>query len=537
MTEQYNVVPWYNSAEWHSVYEQLYSDKSNKGAVLKQLLIWKARSPSLPSGIESTLTLLQVYIQHQNSSSDMTSEQILRLAYSSAIMRFVNHMLDTETAKGSSLYRAANNLGVPDWIIDLRHETAHSNKLPSLQLLSDATVIGLEWLRKNYWEKHKSFLQDYIAGQTDDSAIENRIALFMNFCISLSVCAHPKCNIQNLSAIPNPSMKMSIIKDAKELFGDQIDVSNMETISIKSLINTINHQSGRLFKNKLKNATLYVNKSLLEDDSLFLSVELLKFLDDGSTKKKYKLNRSYVQCFGVLLTYLHANELLLDFILGLIKITQTENINKHKALLGALWVSEILCALKSCRDFRIKINTLKNKEVSNKINELKKLYHHWYPDEETNLILDLKKPIPSELTDISFIKPIISSYNKYLTYFVNDLLNLLDPLLPTIVSEKICKLAKLISSPEKFPIQSMTKIYTENDLKSSGSFIKTSVEINNSSEEELNSHNQSASDFITGVWKIASGKHNWAACPIGQLPFASTARDDLQIHTDVEMET
>lgn len=350
MTEYYHVVPWYNSAEWNSVYQQLYSDSSNKEYVLKQLLIWKARCPSLPSGIESTLTLLQVYVQdHHTSSKDISTDEILRLAYSSAIMRFVNHMLDTETAKESSLYRAAKNLGVPDWIIDLRHDTAHSNNLPSLQLLRDATLIGLNWLKTNYWEKHQPYVQDYISGQKEENVNEeNKITALMSFCTSLSFCAHPKCNITNLSSIPNPSMRDSIINDAKDLLGDKIDMLNLNTVSVKAIINILNEQSKKLLKTN--NTIYYINKALLDEDSLFLSFKLLKFMDKKGFQKQ-KLSGSYVRCFEVLLTYLHTNELLLDFILALIKITQTEQEKTHRALLAAVWLSEILSALKRCRDF------------------------------------------------------------------------------------------------------------------------------------------------------------------------------------------
>lgn len=348
MSEYFNVVPWFNSDEWLKVYDMIYSS-SNKTEAHNLLLVWKARCPSLPSGIESTLTLLEVLLQDEKSD-DTANDQLLRLAYSSAIMRFVNHMLDTETARGTSLYQAARNLGVPDWIIDLRHDTAHSNNLPSIELLREASAIGLEWLQRNYWDKYKECIQDYKSGQKNlvDTPENNKIDALMHFCLSLSFCAHSRCNIKNLSDIPNPSMSESIVSDARDLLGDHIDFSNLKTVSLSSLINMLNSQ----FKKWLKSsdAISCAIKALLGEDSLFLSNDLLNFLSSNDFYYKRKLNPSYVQCFEVFLTFLHTNEILLDFILGLIQINKTED-GPNKCRLAALWVSEILKALTKSKQF------------------------------------------------------------------------------------------------------------------------------------------------------------------------------------------
>lgn len=352
MSEYYNIVPWFDSKEWLDVYEKIYISK-NKIEAHNLLLIWKARCPSLPSGIESTLTLLEVLIQDENNVTSLTTmrgDHLLRLAYSSAIMRFVNHMLDTETAKGSSLYQAARSLGVPDWIIDLRHNTAHSNNLSSIELLREASHIGLDWLERSYWLKHKECIADYKSGQKDlDTSDNNKIAAFMNFCVSLSFCVHSRCKIKNLADIPDPSMRESIVNDARDVFGDIIDFSNLKTISISSLVNILtNNQCKKLFKGK--DAVVHANKALLGEDSLFLSLDVLKHFS-GDFFHKRKLSSQYVQCYEVLLTCLHTHDILLDFIVELIQITNKVEYGDQKCLLAALWVSEILLALAKSKQF------------------------------------------------------------------------------------------------------------------------------------------------------------------------------------------
>lgn len=353
MSEYYHIVPWFDSAEWLKVYDLIYSPNStfeNKQEALKQLLVWKARCPSLPSGVESTLTLLEVHVQDAKIAEDAINEQLLRLAYSSAIMRFVNHMLDTETARGSSLYQAAKNLGVPDWIIDMRHDTAHSNSLPSIEILRDACSISLGWLLKFYWEKHKMCIKDYVAGQKETNVNdENKIAILMNYCISLSICTHSRCKIKNLLEIPDATMRESIVNDVRDLFGDSIDLSNLKTVSIMSLVNAINLQSRKLLRTA--DTVTYVNKALLGEDSLFLSMELLKAMGDNEFYHKNQLNRPYVQCFEFMLTFLHSNDLLLEFLMELIKISEHSSSDKDRSGLAALWVSEILVALRKSKQF------------------------------------------------------------------------------------------------------------------------------------------------------------------------------------------
>lgn len=151
--------------------------------------------------------------------------------------------------------------------------------------------------------------------------------------------------------------------------------------------------------------------------------------------------------------------------------------------------------------------------ASNKKKDMKILYHHWFPNEKANsLILDLQKPVPIELTNIETIKPIISSYNAYLTYFVRDLINLVDPRLPKLVCEKICKLARLISTPENFPVQfTSEKVYTVEDIGTEKGDSEMMVIVDDGQSYLQEQH-------VSGIWQLAP-KHNWGLCPIGKVPW------------------
>ncbi|XP_039758652.1 uncharacterized protein LOC120632729 [Pararge aegeria] len=531
MSEVNQISPWYNTVEWNKVYNNIFEPTSSlttKQNALDQIIIWKARCPALPSGIEATMSLLNVYIQDQGQNHDIFNDHILRLAYSSALMRFVNHMFDKETAKGLSLFQAAKTFGVPEWIIELRHDTAHSNKLPQLELLREACVLSLNWLQINYWNKHKSCITDYIIGKVhNETETDKKITALMSFCVSLSICSHPSCKLKTLADITSKNLREYLVNDARHLFEDSLNFSNLN-IGIAKLWSAMNNKAKKILNNE--SSSSYVNKALLSDGSAFLSLDMYKHLDNFGYTNNRPLKTNYVQSFSGLLHFLMTNDLLRDFLLELIKITQGENekcVNKCK--LAAKWVFIILEALRKNQQFMEKINTTDIDMSLKNETEINNLYYHWFPnDKKRAIFLDLRKPVPKEFTNINFIQPIISTYNSYLVFFVKELLSLVRPIIPDSVKVKICQLAKVIASPEKFAVLS-SKIYTADDLQISNN----SESINESKDNEdieiievqIEGKKNDDTTQKFGIWQNASKNADWMTCPIGQLPWTQTVED------------
>lgn len=48
--------------------------------------------------------------------------------------------------KQTSMFKIASQLKIPEWIVELRHETAHGHELPSIGVLRIAVNILLHWL-------------------------------------------------------------------------------------------------------------------------------------------------------------------------------------------------------------------------------------------------------------------------------------------------------------------------------------------------------------------------------------------------------
>ena len=148
-------------------------------AALERVAIWRLRSGGgadhLPHAIESTaslaLLLWRDYNQqqqpqppsqpHEASSSLLllfpcttTTTTEFSLAYSAAIIRTINGLADRlqqQRSVASSVLHLSQQLGIPDWLVDIRHGATH-NQLSSLPVLRLAAQTLLQYWQAVYWE-------------------------------------------------------------------------------------------------------------------------------------------------------------------------------------------------------------------------------------------------------------------------------------------------------------------------------------------------------------------------------------------------
>ena len=73
-------------------------------------------------------------------------ETDLCMMYSTSIMRFMNQISNIGHTKQTSLFQIAKQLKIPEWIVNLRHDAAHGQELPSVDVLRIASIILLTWL-------------------------------------------------------------------------------------------------------------------------------------------------------------------------------------------------------------------------------------------------------------------------------------------------------------------------------------------------------------------------------------------------------
>lgn len=118
------------------------------------MLMWKLRNPNLPAHVECTVGLLEVMIQEyktltllkQNETMPLITENNLRLSYSAALIRFVNHVSSVSPSNRDTLFNTARTHNIPDWIISMRHDVSHGQTLPQLDALHIAAKLCFKWL-------------------------------------------------------------------------------------------------------------------------------------------------------------------------------------------------------------------------------------------------------------------------------------------------------------------------------------------------------------------------------------------------------
>lgn len=153
MASSPRVVCWLNRKEWLDVYQCLFDfhnpQLQRKG--LDRVLAWKSRSGGkLPLAIESTADLVLANLTDAQSNSFTTEKQLI---LSMALVRFVNGMADMNQrgVYARSVHSIAEEIGLPDWLVDLRHEATHAS-LPSQDTLRAGIRVALSWLQEEYWE-------------------------------------------------------------------------------------------------------------------------------------------------------------------------------------------------------------------------------------------------------------------------------------------------------------------------------------------------------------------------------------------------
>jgi ribosomal biogenesis protein LAS1 len=158
------ITPWTDEWELESVGRALISvlelgvseTEMSLEQAFEMVAAWKARSHAmegLPHAVESTYHLAHVYWRDNVDLNSTMSVTELRLSYSSTIVRTINGFADTlqqQRFVASSVSLLCAQLGIPAWIVDIRHEASH-NALPTLSVLRLATSTLMEFLKNEYW--------------------------------------------------------------------------------------------------------------------------------------------------------------------------------------------------------------------------------------------------------------------------------------------------------------------------------------------------------------------------------------------------
>jgi len=144
---------------------------------LRTVAVWRDRAEGgrLPHSVETSAALASALLEDANAhdlDGDAAtyyecgyhgrppSELSLRMSYSSAVVRATNGLADASVSNrglkkpgyGMSVAALCERIGIPGWVVDMRHDAAH-NELPSLPSLRLASKTLLGYLGDKYWSE------------------------------------------------------------------------------------------------------------------------------------------------------------------------------------------------------------------------------------------------------------------------------------------------------------------------------------------------------------------------------------------------
>lgn len=364
-------VPWFNKAEWEEVAKRAYSDDlSLKNAAYNQMCVWKARNPKLPLGVECTMAILYVqlsdniYMDEKKQQMQLPhSEKDLQLMYCTAIMRFVNH-LKSLSDNERSLYTMAHRHNIPEWIINLRHETAHGNTLPSLCLLRSAALVILQWLGEHYWQAEALHMEDYILEVKAKKNLElSDIAFF--FKVWLSARVYEWGGIVRIDQLPNEELRIELLRilelyssddgDSQHNLTDSLasdDYNNgtsepeesdsVEQHRLKDVMQIILNKMSDFF-NKLKGKKYFLKKFVIDklmENRGFLSSDV--FLEEESPVNiiEEEVISVLAHLWYDVLKIMDSKCMTYDLLKALVRVSQN-NDSVDRSRMAALWVCQL----------------------------------------------------------------------------------------------------------------------------------------------------------------------------------------------------
>lgn len=330
------IVGWINREEFEIVYDELFStDISLQQHALDRIAVWKCRiQHKLSTAIELSSQLIStlLFYKRVQGSKENTDLQIsLQLSVAMAVIRFVNLMTENKQKKlyAQPVHTVAEELGIPEWLVNLRHDATHSN-MPSLNLLYKGLVFAICWLKEEFWEQQLKLDQsEKIGSDKEETDISN---LLIQYKQERSIVTKYKgSNQSNFNAV-------------------------------------FNELKAKFLTNKFGNLKILVEGFSKVDE------EIEKQLQNSIKSNELTLLSSCIDFWLPVLKFIQSEQLLPHFILHMAEFVTEQNSLKDLYLI--CWINSFLKAFKSHTD-------IEDKKTSSSFSNLIQLVN--------NVKLDFKK--------------------------------------------------------------------------------------------------------------------------------------------------
>lgn len=147
----------FTAVEWNEIQQVFQSNNVlNIKKACNILNMWKFRmGNNTPVFIDISQLILSSLIIDDGSTKHLRPSNEIRLIYASVIIRFVNYVNEICQPDGSkllSIAAAVSSVGIPGWIVSVRHEATHC-QMPSINLMREALLFCRDWLWRHQWAR------------------------------------------------------------------------------------------------------------------------------------------------------------------------------------------------------------------------------------------------------------------------------------------------------------------------------------------------------------------------------------------------
>ncbi|XP_043249297.1 ribosomal biogenesis protein LAS1L [Colletes gigas] len=557
-------VPWFSLTEWYEVYKQIYSnDTVEQTKACDTLLAWKARMPKLPLGVDCTLSIVQVCLRDRewspkinNGELPISYENDLSLMYSTTIMRFLNHISNLGHTKHTSLFQIAKQLNIPEWIVNLRHDTAHGHQLPSIGVLRIAINILLTWLHEEYWATEvKRMEQSMVTGESVKEVEETEeiqeFSDLIELWTAVNLYIHAGYNL--VSDIPDPRLKETL--QDLHLYASSLLEQNNENIEndkdnyrqdatdgikkdkkyklVTAKVILLSEISRYLNKKSIPNKKDIVYNALLNSEAFLPSKDILQIFVQKETTvtdlENHILPLDMISFWKDIIFLLYEKEMMETIILELLNLMNNEQVTKDRKLLASLWISSICYSFVKLDAAHCIARTLEyelqvaEKRLPPKTFQLKvkEETDHTYPHLKDVFWFNLSSVVLPCLTDVNFVLKFILNANELSMKFILPMLELTSPKLDEERKQLLLNLINISVTGNTTNDENFTQyqnIFTLKDICNQHDRI---LDLDNEQNKSkgTTSHFLSDEKVRTQCWKLPSTNYHWVNCPIGLLPW------------------
>nr|XP_033338604.1 uncharacterized protein LOC117227454 isoform X1 [Megalopta genalis] len=557
-------VPWFSLIEWHQVYQQVYSNnKTEQTKAYETLLAWKARMPKLPVGVDCTLSIMQVCLRDlewtpriHNGELQISYENDLCLMYSTTIMRFLNHIANIGHTKQTSLFQIAKQLNIPEWIVNLRHDTAHGHELPSIGVLRIAINILLTWLHEEYWAAEANRLEECIVMEESvKEAQENEEIQEFSDLIELwtSVSLYIHAGYHLVGDIPDSEL-VETLKDLHSyvisLFEQQgnenvenynngyeklatDDIRTGEEYTLETARMVLLSEISRYFSKKSDPSKKdVVCDELFKSEAFLPNKDVLFIFIQENTENELKndiLPSDMLKFWKDIIFLLYENRMMETLIMGLLGLINDQEVDKHKRLFASLWISSIAYGfvkldIAHCisRTLEYKFD-LTGKRLPPRAFKMKVMEEteNAYPHLKHVLWFNLSGAVLPILTDLNFVSKLLLNANEYSITFISPILELICPKIDATKKQMLLNLVKIYAERRTTVGESSNKDYTAFTVEDVQTLHKRHAPnvIEKSKSKSITPLFFTDQRVRNSQWKSMFGNYEWAVCPIGLLPW------------------